>query len=74
MAIEKHINFFELQKASEKPGCPVCRIISDRAYKYIDNTFLSMLQTEDFAPFSARREDFVPFIQGTSFPFGTALP
>ena len=37
MAISKHINFFELQKAAEKPGCPLCRIISDRAVMYIDN-------------------------------------
>ena len=37
MAVEKHINFFEFQKAAEKPGCPLCRIVSDRAEKYIDN-------------------------------------
>ena len=37
MAVNKHINFFELQKAAEKPGCPLCRIISDRAEMYIDN-------------------------------------
>ena len=37
MAVEKHINFFELQKAAEKPGCPLCRIIGDRAEMYIDN-------------------------------------
>jgi hypothetical protein len=37
MAIDKHINFFELQKAAEKPGCPLCRIVADRAERYIDN-------------------------------------
>ena len=37
MAVEKHINFFEFQKAAEKPGCPLCRIVSDRAEMYIDN-------------------------------------
>jgi len=48
MAIEKHINFFELQKASEKSGCPVCRIISDRAYKYIDNTLFEHVADRGF--------------------------
>ena len=37
MAVDKHINFFELQKASEKSGCPLCRIVNDRAERYIDN-------------------------------------
>jgi len=48
MAIEKHINFFELQKAAEKPGCPLCRIISDRAYKYIDNTLFEHVADRGF--------------------------
>ncbi|MDR1565792.1 MAG: hypothetical protein LBS48_00730 [Treponema sp.] len=37
MAVDKHINFFELEKASVKPGCPLCRIVADRAERYIDN-------------------------------------
>lgn len=37
MAVDKHINFFELEKACEKPGCPLCRIVADRAERYIDN-------------------------------------
>ena len=48
MAIEKHINFFELQKASEKPGCPLCRIVSDRAHKYIDNTLFENITNRGF--------------------------
>jgi hypothetical protein len=48
MAVEKHINFFELQKASEKPGCPLCRIISDRAYRYIDNTLFEHIANRGF--------------------------
>ena len=48
MAIEKHINFFELQKASEKPGCPLCRIVSDRANKYIDNTLFEHITNRGF--------------------------
>jgi hypothetical protein len=48
MAIEKHINFFELQKACEKPGCPLCRIVSDRANKYIDNTLFEHVANRGF--------------------------
>ena len=48
MAIEKHINFFELQKACEKPGCPLCRIVSDRANRYIDNTLFEHITNRGF--------------------------
>jgi len=48
MAIEKHINFFEIQKACEKPGCPLCRIVSDRAFKYIDNTLFEHITNRGF--------------------------
>ena len=48
MAITKHINFFELQKASEKPGCPVCRIVKDRADRYIDNTLFEHIANRGF--------------------------
>ena len=48
MAIEKHINFFELQKASEKPGCPLCSIVSDRANRYIDNTLFEHISDRGF--------------------------
>jgi hypothetical protein len=48
MAIEKHINFFELQKVCEKPGCPLCRIVSDRANRYIDNTLFEHVSDRGF--------------------------
>ena len=48
MPIEKHINFFELQKACEKPGCPFCRIVGDRANSYIDNTLFEHISNRDF--------------------------
>jgi hypothetical protein len=48
MAVEKHINFFELQKASEKSGCPLCRIVSDRATRYIDNTLFEHIADRGF--------------------------
>jgi hypothetical protein len=48
LAIEKHINFFEMQKACEKPGCPLCRIVSDRANRYIDNTLFEHITNRGF--------------------------
>jgi hypothetical protein len=48
MAVEKHINFFELQKACEKPGCPLCRIVNDRAGRYIDNTLFEHIADRGF--------------------------
>lgn len=48
MPIEKHINFFELHKACEKPGCPLCTIVSERAYKYIDNTLFENITNRGF--------------------------
>jgi hypothetical protein len=48
MAIDKHINFFELQKASAFPGCPLCRIISDRAERYIDNLLFEHVSDRGF--------------------------
>ena len=48
MAVDKHINFFELQKASEKPGCPLCRIVSDRAERYIDNMLFEHVSDRGF--------------------------
>jgi hypothetical protein len=48
MAVDKHINFFELQKAAEKPGCPLCRIVSDRAERYIDNMLFEHVSDRAF--------------------------
>jgi hypothetical protein len=48
MAVEKHINFFELQKSAEKPGCPLCRIVNDRAARYIDNTLFEHIADRGF--------------------------
>jgi hypothetical protein len=48
MAIEKHINFFELQKACEKPGCPLCTIVRERAFRYIDNTLFEHVADRGF--------------------------
>jgi hypothetical protein len=48
MAIEKHINFFELQKACGKPGCPLCTIVRERAFRYIDNTLFEHVADRGF--------------------------
>ena len=48
MAVDKHINFFELQKAAEKPGCPLCRIVNDRADRYIDNLLFEHVSDRGF--------------------------
>ena len=61
MAIEKHINFFELQKACEKPGCPLCRIVSDRANRYIDNTLFEHVSDRGFRALHRAAGGFCPF-------------
>ena len=48
MAIDKHINFFEIEKAAEKPGCPLCRIVNDRADRYIDNMLFEHISDRPF--------------------------
>ncbi|MDR0473890.1 MAG: DUF6062 family protein [Treponema sp.] len=48
MAINKHINFFELQKSAEKSGCPLCRIVNDRADRYIDNLLFEHVADRGF--------------------------
>jgi hypothetical protein len=48
MAIDRHINFFELQKACSGPGCPLCRIIADRAERYIDNMLFEHVSDRGF--------------------------
>ncbi|MCL2800579.1 MAG: DUF6062 family protein [Treponema sp.] len=48
MPIEKHINFFEMEKACKKPGCPLCTIVKERAFKYIDNTLFENITNRGF--------------------------
>jgi len=61
MAIEKHINFFELQKVSEKEGCPLCRIVSDRMNRYIDNTLFEHVADRGFRAVYREAGGFCPF-------------
>ncbi|MCL2179507.1 MAG: DUF6062 family protein [Treponema sp.] len=48
MAIEKHINFFQLEKACKEKGCPLCTIIIDRAHRYIDNLLFEHITNRGF--------------------------
>ncbi|MDR1655583.1 MAG: DUF6062 family protein [Treponema sp.] len=46
--VDKHINFFEFQKAAVQPGCPLCRIVTDRAGRYIDNMLFEHVSNRSF--------------------------
>jgi hypothetical protein len=46
--VDRHINFFELQKACERPGCPLCRITALRAERYIDNMLFEHVSDRSF--------------------------
>jgi hypothetical protein len=46
--VDKHINFFEFQKAAGQPGCPLCRIVADRAHRYIDNMLFEHVSDRGF--------------------------
>ena len=59
--MEKHINFFELQKASEKPGCPLCTIIRTRAEQYIDNMLFEHISDRPFRSAYRRAGGFCAF-------------
>jgi hypothetical protein len=48
MAVDRHINFFELRKACAQPGCPLCRIVADRAERYIDNMLFEHISNRSF--------------------------
>ena len=61
MAVDKHINFFELQKASEKSGCPLCRIVNDRADRYIDNMLFEHISDRGFRALHRAAGGFCPF-------------
>ncbi len=45
---EKHVNYFALEKACEKPGCPLCTIVSERSARYIDNMLFEHVSDRGF--------------------------
>ncbi len=48
MAVARHINLFELQKACVGDACPLCRIIADRTARYIDNLLFEHVSDRGF--------------------------
>lgn len=48
---DKHINYFALDKACEKKGCPLCSIIEERIEKYIDNMLFEHVSDRTFRRF-----------------------
>jgi hypothetical protein len=48
VSAEKHINYFALEKACGKPGCPLCTIVSERSARYIDNMLFEHVSDRGF--------------------------
>ena len=48
MTNEKHVNFFALQKASEKCGCPICNLVNERIARYIDGMLFEHISDRTF--------------------------
>ncbi len=45
---EKHVNWFALEKACAKPGCPLCTIVTERSDRYIDNMLFEHVSDRGF--------------------------
>ncbi len=45
---EQHVNYFALQKACEKQGCPLCTIIDERINRYIDGMLFEHISDRTF--------------------------
>ncbi len=45
---EKHVNWFALEKACERPGCPLCTIVTERSSRYIDNMLFEHVSDRGF--------------------------
>ena len=48
MKNEKHVNWFALEKACGKEGCPLCTIINERSERYIDNMLFEHVSDRGF--------------------------
>ncbi|MCL2832705.1 MAG: hypothetical protein FWD78_06010 [Treponema sp.] len=73
MALDKHINFFGLQKAAEKPGCPLCTIVHDRAEWYIDNLLFEHVSDRGFRALHRAAGGFCRFHSGYLMSFRDGL-
>lgn len=57
---EKHVNYFALEKACGKKGCPLCSIIDERIEKYIDNMLFEHVSDRTFRRFFREAGGFCP--------------
>lgn len=48
MPVARHVNFFSLQKACEKPGCPICGLVAERTARYLDNLLFEHVSDRGF--------------------------
>jgi len=48
MALQKHVNYFALEKACKEPGCPLCSIINERINRYIDGMLFENISDRTF--------------------------
>jgi hypothetical protein len=48
MSGDKHVNWFALEKACGKSGCPVCSIVAERSERYIDNMLFEHVSDRGF--------------------------
>jgi len=46
--VDRHLTFFELQKACAQPGCPLCRIVADRSRRWLDNMLFEHVSDRGF--------------------------
>ena len=61
MPLERHINFFELEKACAQEGCPLCTIVSLRVRRYIDNMLFEHISDRVFRADHRRAGGFCSF-------------
>lgn len=54
MAVARHVNFVSLGKACGLPGCPICRLVSERTERYLDNLLFEHVSDRGFR--AAHRE------------------
>jgi hypothetical protein len=46
--MDKHLPYFEMTKACQRPGCPLCTLITDRTAKYLDNLLFENVSDRPF--------------------------
>lgn len=60
MSTEKHVNWFALEKACAKPGCPLCTIVAERIERYIDNMLFEHVSDRGFRAIYREAGGFCP--------------